>query len=207
MSNMKLLMENWNKFVNEDDEGASDNELYDELFPADSADPDNLELPLEEAVGVGTIALGVVLGIIAYKGIGVLARGLISSAEGVLQIAGAVAEEKARVELKNLTTEYQKKILNVLEEDEEITWMIERYAELTEIVENNKGARSPELAADRRERRSLSKEIPAAIEKAFVAYRANLGQDDTEVANAVYSRTGGTSQFRKNLNLRRTKKS
>jgi len=135
---MKLILENWSKFLNEEDD-----ENYD---PVDALFDNTIEMEvqLNEDMGVVTIPLAFVVSLVGGGLVAAYLKGRsIKQAEEL--------EQEARDELAIL--------IETLKDDVVLLSKVKKFIALTIHLDGKKGKRSKELAEQRREHKTLSKEI------------------------------------------------
>ena len=76
-------------------------------------------------------------------------------------------------------------VAEILSSDVVLKMKIEKYLEVLDVVENNKGKRSPELALIRKQKTPLSKEITADIQDKMREYGKTI---DSPYVKAIFQR-------------------
>jgi len=170
-------MENWKKYLKEHDGGDAEevDDFFDDLLfgeeegEAFEEEPD-AETEGEEMiseVGVMTIAAGVaiggVIGVLAYKGASAAASSILSNLAPWLR-------RKIRDHERQMDEKNRQFILDAFQNDEGIVADLQRFDELTEIVATNKGKRSEELRSQRAELKELG---PAITDKLRDIYQTS----------------------------------
>ena len=150
---MRVIKEEVESYFEEEGlEGDSD--LYDELFP---------EEDLMEEMGVGTVALGVILGILAWKGLKITAR----LAANILDVVGEVGRQKSKEGYRKLARELGSEVIqsavDMIDSDEELTALVTEYHVLVQQVEDIKGQRGLEYQQIRARRKEVSKELSLRV--------------------------------------------
>ena len=184
MSNMKLIMENWNKFINEED--SIDDEMFDILGLSEEETPMN-EIDIGDPTTQATI-LGVLLALAAYSPVKWAVKWVGDKVRYAWRSLGHVLRDAADRKLDSIEANEREKMLAVLQEDEELQGLIGEAAALTEELSGAKGERSPELQKKRAHLRELSKQVTARF---------------NEVAAASDSRWAPTIRGRKHPDSRR----
>jgi hypothetical protein len=176
---MKLTKSQLKRIIKEELESVLSEEevsLEDELFGPEAM----IEIPtaqLNEDLGVLTIPLGVVLAIGATAGLFAAPRILKGFLTARSRIFQKDLEAKAQMEYRL--------VAEILSSDVVLKMKIEKYLEVLDVVENNKGKRSPELALIRKQKTPLSKEITADIQDKMREYGETI---DSPYVKAIFQR-------------------
>jgi len=168
-------MENWKKYLKEHDEGGDEDvdDFFDDLLFGEEEEPDagTEGEEMNEELGVMTIAAGValggVIGVLAYKGASAVARSILSNLAPWLQ-------QKIRDRDRQMDEENRQFILDAFQKDEELVKMLQRFDELTEIVATNKGERSEELRNQRAELKGLGSAITDKLRDTYQASEPDM---------------------------------
>jgi len=162
-----------------------------ESFPGDGKtpvlSPDELGLEgggMIAEVGVGTITLGVVLGIAAWKGVGLVATAAKSILGGSLRLASRAANNLANDlanQIKAAEVEKAQEILNqvatVLDADEDLNALADEYHKLTDQVGGIKGRRGTEYADIRKRQKEVAYKFAEAVKAAVSSAIQDVAPD------------------------------
>ena len=134
---------------------AQEDKLEDEWFPPG----------LEEAVGIGTIALGTALGILGAYG-GVLIGGKIRDLfKTIDRKLGKALARKARENARQVRGEARKEIRDLLANNARLEELVDEYHRLVLEVERIKGKRGPEYKAIRDRRKQVGDKLRKYVEE------------------------------------------
>ena len=161
MSNMKLIMENWNKFVNEEE--PIDDELPDILGLSDEEVPMN-EIDIGDPITQASI-LGAMFALATSSPVKWAVTWVGDKIRGAWAMMGDALKSAAERKLKSMEADARENMLAALRQDEELQGLIGQAAELTEELLEFKGQRSPELKEKRAHLRELSKQVTARFNK------------------------------------------
>ena len=169
-----------------------DKDLEDEWFPGEtiSDEPEVEPEPLAEAIGLGTIALGTVFGILAYKGFGVVGK----TAARILQRGHGNLERYVDRRTREIKQEIRGSAEEQLDEfllnDEELARLVYRYDDLMAQVEKIKGQRGGEYTAIRAERKAVGEELRVYVAEAIENAIQSVPSKERGAARSI-TRAGG----------------
>jgi len=169
-----------------DDEEFEDDEL--EVVTADELFPD--QGGIIEAVGAGTIALGVVLGILAYKAIGPIA---VTAATALKHVSDKL-ERRVRSEVRKTDVEVEDIIVDAFSEDQEFMALLEKYNGLIGEVDSIMGQRGKEFQKIRQDKKDVSKQLTAYIDSHLMTMLQGLGKDHKKAMARSQKHGRGTHQ-------------
>lgn len=164
-----------------------DNSLEMELFPDAGA--------LEEDAGVGTVALGTMLGILGTIGVGHVAGMALS----ILRDAGRKAQARANNERRRIEVEFQEEVANILSNDEGFVSLLKQYKDLVDEVADIKGMRGPEYKEIRQRRKDVSKELSQYIDRKSGDVFSKVNPDVRDRANK-HKNFNYTTSYRDGVN-------
>tara|TARA_R100000315_G_C5231240_1_gene142248 strand:+ start:190 stop:1914 length:1725 start_codon:yes stop_codon:yes gene_type:complete len=164
-----------------------DNSLEMELFPEVGN--------LEEDYGVGTVALGTMLGILGTIGVGHVAGMALS----ILRDAGRKAQARANNERRRIEVEFQEEVANILSNDEGFVSLLKQYKDLVDEVADIKGMRGPEYKEIRQRRKDVSKELSQYIESKSKDVFSQVNPDVRDRANK-HKNFNYTTSYRDGVN-------
>ena len=156
----QIIKEELGKVIREDEEEleaimGEEDELEDEWFPPG----------LEEAVGIGTIALGTALGILgAYGGV-TLGRKTWKLFKTIDRKLGKALARKARENARQVRGEAREEIRDLLANDYQLEELVNEYHRLVLEVERIKGKRGPEYKAIRADRKEAGEKLRKHVEE------------------------------------------
>ena len=174
-----------------------DTDLEDEWFPGETisdepeVEPEVEPEPLaESAAALGTIELGTVFGILAYKGataVGKAAARILQRGHGNLE---NYVDRKTRQIKQEIRGSAEEQLDEFLLNDEELTRLVYKYDDLMAQVEKIKGKRGPEYSEIRAQRKLIGEELRVYAAEAIENAIQSVPSKERGAARSI-TRAGG----------------